>query len=63
MNKQLDDSIDGPRTAARPPDTGTGSTPGGGAWILRIEPAPGSPPVVGPETEDEGQGQGPSGPR
>jgi hypothetical protein len=51
MNKQLDDSIDGPRAAPpRPPAPG-GS--GGGAWILRIEPAPGSPPVVGPDAGAE----------
>jgi hypothetical protein len=51
MNKQLDDSIDGPRAA---PHTGTaGTAPGGGAWILRIEPAPGSPPIVGPDEDDE----------
>ena len=56
MNKQLDDSIDGPRAAPRAAETGhgTGAAPGGGAWILRIEPAPGSPPIVGPdEDEDE----------
>jgi len=48
MNKQLDESVDGPR-AAGPRGGDTGTAPGGGAWILRIEPAPGSPPIVGPE--------------
>ncbi|MEO5839408.1 MAG: hypothetical protein ABIQ73_10275 [Acidimicrobiales bacterium] len=54
MNKQLDDSINAP-PAARAPDSGhgTGAAPGGGAWILRIEPAPGSPPIVGPDDNDD----------
>jgi hypothetical protein len=47
MNKQLDDSID-PRGA--PPSAPPTAPPtGGSAWILRIEPAPGAPPVVGPD--------------
>ncbi|HUP72712.1 MAG TPA: hypothetical protein VM282_06655 [Acidimicrobiales bacterium] len=55
MNKQLDDSIEGPRAVSRAPggSEGTGPAPGGGAWILRIEPAPGSPPIVGPDADDE----------
>jgi hypothetical protein len=54
MNKQLDDSINAPPAAPAPGGgQGTGPAPGGGAWILRIEPAPGSPPIVGPDTDDE----------
>ena len=54
MNKQLDDSINAPPAARAPGGSqGSGPAPGGGAWILRIEPAPGSPPIVGPETDDE----------
>ena len=49
MNKQLDDSVDRSPPAPHPPSAATG----GGAWILRIEPAPGSPPIVGPEPESE----------
>jgi hypothetical protein len=49
MNKQLDDSVD--RSPAAPQSPAAGA--GGGAWILRIEPAPGSPPIVGPEPEAE----------
>ena len=49
MNKQLDDSVDRSPAAPHPPSAGAG----GGAWILRIEPAPGSPPIVGPEPESE----------
>ena len=54
MNKQLDDSINAPRAAGPGPDPGhgTGSAPGGGTWILRIEPAPGSPPIVGPDPDE-----------
>ena len=48
MNKQLDDSVGGPR-AAPPAPSGAGS----GTWILRIEPAPGSPPAVGPDRDPE----------
>jgi hypothetical protein len=49
MNKQLDDSVDVPRAAGPRGGADTGTAPGGGAWILRIEPAPGSPPIVGPD--------------
>jgi hypothetical protein len=48
MNKQLDDSVDGPR-AAGPSPVSAPPAAGGSAWILRIEPAPGAPPVVGPD--------------
>jgi hypothetical protein len=46
MNKQLDESLGGPGPGRPPASEGTGGT-----WILRIEPAPGSPPVVGPDPE------------
>ena len=49
MNKQLDDSVDRSPAAPQPPSAAAG----GGARILRIEPAPGSPPIVGPEPESE----------
>ena len=51
MNKQLDDSIDWPRGA--PPAQGSTGAAGGGSWILRIEPVPGSPPIVGPDDASE----------
>jgi hypothetical protein len=47
MNKQLDDSIDS--RGAPPSAPPTAPPTGGSAWILRIEPAPGAPPVVGPD--------------
>ena len=49
MNKQLDDSVGGPRTAPPASEGGAGT----GAWILRIEPAPGSMPIAGPEGDTE----------
>jgi hypothetical protein len=48
MNKQLDDSIDGRPGASQLPSSAPPAA-GGSAWILRIEPAPGAPPVVGPD--------------
>ena len=54
MNKQLEDSAEWPRGGPPAPPSSTGA-PGSGAWILRIEPVPGSPPIVGPEggTDEE----------
>ena len=54
MNKQLEDSAEWPRGGPPGHPSATGA-PGSGAWILRIEPVPGSPPIVGPEggTDEE----------
>jgi len=53
MNRQLDDAMGGSRTAPPPAGDGPGAGTGGGAWILRIEPAPGSPPIVGPDPDPD----------
>jgi hypothetical protein len=52
MNKQLEDSADLPRGGPPAQPSSTGAA-GSGAWILRIEPVPGSPPIVGPDEDDE----------
>ena len=52
MNKQLEDSADWPRGGPPAQPSSTGAA-GSGAWILRIEPVPGSPPIVGPDEDDE----------
>ena len=53
MNKQLEDSARSAPRRGRRAQPGSSGAPGSGAWILRIEPVPGSPPIVGPDDRTE----------